>query len=117
MPPRRALSIRQPYAELILRGIKRIEYRSRPTRILGERFYIYTARIPGPALAGVRCCAAFRNSQADPRNSATKKPFNHKISLTELTGLWCFPAISAITRPHPWTGAWLSAPPVRILPP
>ena len=34
MPPRprmRALSIRQPYAELILRGIKKIEYRSRRT--------------------------------------------------------------------------------------
>ena len=39
-----ALSIRQPYAELILRGAKRIEYRSRPTRIIGERFYIYAAR-------------------------------------------------------------------------
>ena len=39
----RALSIRQPYAELILRGSKRIEYRSRPTRIIGERFYIYAA--------------------------------------------------------------------------
>ncbi len=43
MPPRRALSIRQPYAELILRGIKKIEYRSRRTRIIGERFYIYSA--------------------------------------------------------------------------
>ena len=42
----RALSIRQPYAELILRGIKKIEYRSRPTRIIGERFYIYAARTP-----------------------------------------------------------------------
>lgn len=39
----RALSIRQPYAELILRGIKTIEYRSRPTRIIGERFYIIYA--------------------------------------------------------------------------
>ncbi len=29
-----ALSIRQPYAELILRGVKRIEYRSRATRII-----------------------------------------------------------------------------------
>ncbi len=38
-----ALSIRQPYAELILRGIKTIEYRSRPTRIIGERFWIYAA--------------------------------------------------------------------------
>ena len=47
----RALSIRQPYAELILRGIKTIEYRSRPTRIIGERFYIYAARTPGPSEA------------------------------------------------------------------
>jgi len=39
----RALSIRQPYAELILRGVKTIEYRSRPTRIIGERFWIYAA--------------------------------------------------------------------------
>src|SRR5688572_16411748 len=37
----RALSIRQPYAELILRGIKTVEYRTRPTRIVGERFHIY----------------------------------------------------------------------------
>ena len=39
----RALSVRQPFAELILRGIKTIEYRSRPTRIVGERFWIYAA--------------------------------------------------------------------------
>jgi hypothetical protein len=29
----RALSIRQPFAELILRGIKTVEYRWQPTRI------------------------------------------------------------------------------------
>jgi hypothetical protein len=40
----RALSIRQPYAELILRGIKTVEYRSRPTRIIGERFFIYASK-------------------------------------------------------------------------
>ena len=40
----RALSIRQPWAELILRGVKTIEYRSRPTRIIGERFHIYASR-------------------------------------------------------------------------
>ena len=39
-----ALSIRQPYAELILRGIKTVEYRSRPTRIIGQRFYIYASK-------------------------------------------------------------------------
>jgi hypothetical protein len=53
----RALSIRQPYAELILRGIKTIEYRSRPTKIVGERFYIYAARkwagVNGELLPGV----------------------------------------------------------------
>lgn len=42
----RALSIRQPYAELILRGIKRIEYRTIATRKIGERFYIYAAKKP-----------------------------------------------------------------------
>ena len=39
----RALSVRQPYAELILQGIKTVEYRTRPTRIVGERFYLYAA--------------------------------------------------------------------------
>ena len=41
----RALSIRQPYAELILREIKIIEYRSRPTNIR-ERVYIYASQTP-----------------------------------------------------------------------
>lgn len=40
----RALSIRQPFAELILRGVKTIEYRSRATKIIGERFWIYASR-------------------------------------------------------------------------
>src|SRR4051812_27662401 len=40
----RALSIRQPYAELILRGIKTVELRSRSTVIVGERFYIYACK-------------------------------------------------------------------------
>lgn len=40
--PFRAISIRQPFAELILRGLKREEYRSQPTRIR-ERVYIYAA--------------------------------------------------------------------------
>jgi hypothetical protein len=39
----RALSVRQPYAELILRGIKTVEYRSRATKVIGERFHIYAA--------------------------------------------------------------------------
>jgi hypothetical protein len=43
----RALSIRQPYAEQILRRTKKIEYRTRPTSIIGERFYIYVSLTPG----------------------------------------------------------------------
>jgi hypothetical protein len=39
-----ALFIRQPYAELILRGIKTAELRSRPASIVGERFHIYAFR-------------------------------------------------------------------------
>jgi hypothetical protein len=43
--PVRAISIRQPYAELILRGTKKNEFRSRPTNIR-ERVYIYGALRP-----------------------------------------------------------------------
>jgi hypothetical protein len=43
----RALSIRQPYAEQILRGTKKIEYRSMRTHIR-ERVYIYASKTPGP---------------------------------------------------------------------
>jgi hypothetical protein len=42
-----ALSIRQPFAEMILRGIKTVEYRSRPTRLIGKRFYIYATKGQG----------------------------------------------------------------------
>lgn len=57
--PLKALSIRQPWAELILRGDKTAEYRSQPTKVRG-RVYIYaplasadlddaeTARLLGP---------------------------------------------------------------------
>jgi hypothetical protein len=49
----RALSIRQPYAELILRGLKSVEFRSRPTRIIGQRFWIYASlKTAGIARAG-----------------------------------------------------------------
>jgi hypothetical protein len=41
-PGIRALSIRQPHAEAIMRGVKKIEYRSGPTRIRG-RILIYAS--------------------------------------------------------------------------
>jgi ASCH domain len=46
--PEIALSVRQPYAELILRGTKKIEYRSVPTS-KRERVYIYASLQRGPA--------------------------------------------------------------------
>jgi hypothetical protein len=44
--PKRALSIKQPYAEMILRGVKTVEYRSQITHIR-ERVYIYASKTPG----------------------------------------------------------------------
>lgn len=41
-PRMKALSIRQPHAETIMRGIKDVEYRSRATRIRG-RIFIYAS--------------------------------------------------------------------------
>lgn len=37
-----ALSIRQPFAELVMCAVKAIEYRSRPTRVRG-RIYVYAS--------------------------------------------------------------------------
>lgn len=42
--PMRALSVRQPHAEAIMRGIKPIEYRSGPTRVRG-RIWIYSSQV------------------------------------------------------------------------
>ncbi len=38
----KALSVRQPHAEAIMRGVRSVEYRSRLTRIRG-RIYIYAS--------------------------------------------------------------------------
>ena len=46
--PKRAISIRQPYAEEILRGLKVREYRSVPTNIRG-RVYIHASLKLGPS--------------------------------------------------------------------
>ena len=42
----RAISIRQPYVEMILRGVKKVEYRSQVTHIR-ERVYLYASLKPG----------------------------------------------------------------------
>lgn len=42
-PERIALGIQQPWAELILRGVKTIEIRSQPTQVRG-RIYLYASK-------------------------------------------------------------------------
>lgn len=53
-----APSIHQPYAELILRTVKTVEYRSRPTRVIVRRFVVHAARewagLPGHHTAASR---------------------------------------------------------------
>lgn len=48
VPSGRAISIQQPFVEEILRGLKRYEYRSRPTKIRG-RVYLYASKKDGEA--------------------------------------------------------------------
>lgn len=52
-----ALSFRPRYAELILHGVKTIEYRSRPMRKIGERVAVYQnsrwAGVAGHDMAGI----------------------------------------------------------------
>lgn len=62
--PTHAISIRQPYVELILRRIKKAEYRSRPTNIRG-RLYLYDARKP------VDWPAGWRQVKAEPGDLPT----------------------------------------------
>lgn len=45
VPSGRAISIKQPFVEEILQGLKVYEYRSRPTKIRG-RVYLYASLKP-----------------------------------------------------------------------
>lgn len=62
--PIHAISIRQPFVELILRRIKKAEYRNRPTNIRG-RVYLYAARKP------VDWPAGWRQVKAEPGDLPT----------------------------------------------
>jgi len=42
MPKLKGLSLRQPWAELVIRGVQQVEQRTRPVRIRG-RVYIYAS--------------------------------------------------------------------------
>jgi hypothetical protein len=61
--PTRALSIRQPYAEQILRGTKKYEFRNRPCHVR-ERVYIYASLRPGDS-------NSFRRMKKEPGELST----------------------------------------------
>lgn len=79
----RALSIRQPYAELILRGIKTIEYRSRATKVIGERFWIY---------------ASLTQAAGDGRAEGERRAgiWSHDLSTTTAPPPWIFELAEAV---------------------
>src|SRR5947199_9110148 len=77
----RALSIRQPYAELILRGIKTVELRPKTTKIIGERFHIYaTLKLAEPVGSG-------REIWSNDLQVATPPPPAWLIELAEQEGM------------------------------
>ena len=100
----RALSIRQPWAELILRGHKTIECRSRSTRIQ-ERVFIYAARSPAHA------------ASIGPPIDTAELPRGFLIGSVEITGcrpLRCGDSTAACFVTAPGGYAWLLARPERL---
>ncbi|MGB7160346.1 MAG: ASCH domain-containing protein [Tepidisphaeraceae bacterium] len=89
----RALSIRQPYAELILRGIKTVEYRTQPTRVVGERFHIYATKKKRSVAGGQWPVKSADNIVVPP-----EKPPQWMIELAEQVGM---------IEPHLLNGALL----------
>jgi len=77
----RALSIRQPYAELILRGIKPIEFRSRPTKRIGERFYIYASQQWAEGKLFLEGCRLPGGSSEEWGESSKEKVWSEDLSV------------------------------------
>jgi predicted transcriptional regulator len=99
----RALSIRQPYAELILRGVKPIEFRSRPTKIIGERFYIYASKqwaVGKLFLEG--CRLAGSGQMADSTGSPQAAGSTEQTHSTGLGQVWSHDLAMPGDEPQPW---------------
>jgi hypothetical protein len=77
-PDRIALGIQQPWAELILRGIKTLEIRSQPTRLRG-RIYLYASKRASPLPAAA---AAAKRHQIDVESL----PFGVLVGTVNLVG-------------------------------
>ncbi len=110
-PERIALGIRQPWAELILRGIKTVEVRTLETRVRGP-IYLYTSRIVADTPAARRAISAHRLS-------IEELPTGRLVGTVEL--LDCRPGTPADARgacvpPSALQGrfAWLLGNPQRL---
>jgi len=80
-----ALSIRQPYVELILRGIKTIEYRSKPTKIIGQRFWIYASKA---SAVGGRQSARGVSAGIESLSNSNSKPLTTDNLSAEVPPPW-----------------------------
>src|SRR5437868_6906819 len=69
----RAISIRQPWVELILRGEKKEEYRSRPTTIR-ERVYLYASARPADSPSAWRRLSASPGDFPSDRSRRSLRP-------------------------------------------
>lgn len=109
--PRLAISVRQPFAEMILRGMKSIEVRSQPTRVR-ERVYVYASAKPVQLDSRLRLRAMSRVEASDP-------PAGVVVGAVRVIG--CLPLRRAHSRAAGFriTGtagrfAWLLAEPTRL---
>jgi len=89
----RAISIRQPFVEQIMRRTKRFEYRSRPTKIHG-RVYIYASLRPRPIVD-------WRGTGLDPQDV----PLGKIVGTVEIVGC---------KRLRPGEYAWALQAPKRL---
>ena len=103
----RALSIRQPWAELILRGKKRIEVRKRRTKIRGVVFVYASATVAERELEG---CARYRIKM----QRLKKGVLVGKVEIVDCRPLRKSDARAAcLTRVRPKLWAWILKRPKR----
>ena len=99
----RALSVRQPHAEAIMRRVKKIEYRSRPTNIR-EVVYIYASRVRFQAATEAKLMRQISHSRRQLRQAAARRADRHRGSLRLRRGERGCAKAEAIGWAHQRTG-------------
>lgn len=106
-----ALGIRQPWAELILRGIKTIEVRSLPTNVRGP-IYLYTGKLFADIPAAQTMCELHRLD----RSELIRSRIIGTVEITDSRPCTADDAAAACVPPELLRGkqAWCLANPVRF---